>query len=254
MYPCLRVLSLLSDIIRNHSRSIWCSTIIFFLTPRLIYDFTPIGVLAAVLVVFGVLTKHNEITAFKACGISAHRLAAPVLIACLVPQRRPVCFRSLLGSGRRPAPGCDLQRHQRKAAQTYLHPERKWINTAHDRIYYYEYFDPVAPVMSSVNVYEIDPETFRWKRHIFANRARWEPSSKNGNFKMAGPPTSGNTHHGFDNFPDGTRTFTELEEAPDYFMREAGQSRQMNFEELENYIADLQREVSIPVSLQVQLQ
>jgi len=74
---------LLSDIIKN---GIGLNTILsyhFFLTPRLIYDFTPIGVLAAVLVVFAILSKHNEITAFKACGISAHRLAIPILVACL---------------------------------------------------------------------------------------------------------------------------------------------------------------------------
>ncbi len=74
---------LLSDIIRN---GIGLGTILsyhFFLTPRLIYDFTPIGVLASILVVFAILSKHNEITAFKACGISAHRLTIPILVASL---------------------------------------------------------------------------------------------------------------------------------------------------------------------------
>ena len=44
---------------------------------------TPISVLVAVLVTFGILTKQNEITAFKACGISVHRLAVPVLVMSL---------------------------------------------------------------------------------------------------------------------------------------------------------------------------
>ena len=38
----------------------------------------------AVLVTFGVLTKHNEVTAFKACGVSLYRLAAPILVAGVV--------------------------------------------------------------------------------------------------------------------------------------------------------------------------
>ena len=36
--------------------------------------------LVAVLVTLGVLSKQNEVTAFKACGVSLHRLAAPILI------------------------------------------------------------------------------------------------------------------------------------------------------------------------------
>ncbi len=72
---CSSSSSLLNDIIRNHSAIDLVVKYLFFLTPRLIYDFTPVAVLAAVLVVFGVLAKNNEITAFKACGISAYRLA-----------------------------------------------------------------------------------------------------------------------------------------------------------------------------------
>ena len=245
---------LLSDIIRN---GIGLNTILsyhFFLTPRLIYDFTPIGVLAAVLVVFAILSKHNEITAFKACGISAHRLAIPILVACLglsaglfafdyfwVPEadRRQDQLRSIIKG---------------KAPQTYLHPDRKWINTEHNRIYNYEYFDPVAQVMSGVNIYEIDPGPFRLKRQIFAKRARWEPSLNKWEFQSGWSADFQDTHViASDSFPDGIRTFKELEEGPDYFMREAHQSRQMNFEELATYIADLQTKGFDTISLQVQL-
>jgi LPS export ABC transporter permease LptG/LPS export ABC transporter permease LptF len=245
---------LLSDIIRN---SIGLSTILqyhFFLTPRLIYDFTPIGVLAAVLVVFAILTKHNEITAFKACGISAHRLTAPILAACLCLSGGLFAFDHFW------VPDADRRQDQLrsvikgKAPQTYLHPERKWINTEHNRIYYYEYFDPASRVMSGVNVYEIDPGPFRLKRHIFAKRARWEPTLNKWEFQSGWSADIQGTHTtAFDSFPDGIRTFKELEEGPDYFMREAKQSRQMNFQELENYIADLQRKGFDTVSLQVQL-
>jgi LPS export ABC transporter permease LptG len=245
---------LLSDIIRN---GIGLSTIAayhFWLTPRLIYDFTPIGVLAAVLVVFAILSKHNEITAFKACGISAHRLAAPILAACLCLSGGLFAFDHFW------VPDADRRQDQLRsvikgrAPQTYLHPERKWINTEHNRIYYYEYFDPVARVMSGVNIYEIDPGPFRLKRHIFAKRARWEPNLNKWEFQSGwAEDIQGTAAVGFDNFPDGIRTFKELDEGPDYFMREAHQSRQMNFQELQTYIADLQHKGFDTVALQVQL-
>ncbi len=74
--------TLLSDIIKNHTGAL-APSYHLFLTPRLIYEMTPLAVLAAVLVCFGVLTKHNEVTAFKACGISVYRLSVPVLVAGL---------------------------------------------------------------------------------------------------------------------------------------------------------------------------
>ena len=87
----------------------------FFLTPRLIYDLTPVAVLTAVLVTFGVLTKHNEVTAFKACGISVYRLTAPVLLAGLFLSGSSVRVRSLLGARSRPPPGRDSRRDQGQA-------------------------------------------------------------------------------------------------------------------------------------------
>src|SRR5450755_1198879 len=74
---------LLGDMLKN---DIGMGTMIDYLwnlAPKLIYDLTPIGTLVASLICFGILTKYNEVTAFKAGGISVHRLAAPVLVASL---------------------------------------------------------------------------------------------------------------------------------------------------------------------------
>src|SRR5208282_2174209 len=54
-----------------------------FLIPYSVYQFTPLGALVAVLVTFGVLSKNNEIVAFKASGLSLYRLAIPLLFAGL---------------------------------------------------------------------------------------------------------------------------------------------------------------------------
>jgi lipopolysaccharide export LptBFGC system permease protein LptF len=69
---------LIGDMIRNKIPLVKMFTYLFFLTPELIYDTLPISILVAVLVAFGVLSKQNEVTAFKACGVSLHRLALPV--------------------------------------------------------------------------------------------------------------------------------------------------------------------------------
>ena len=71
---------LIGDMLRNNISLGKMFTYLFFLTPQLIYDLLPPSILVAVLAAFGVMSKQNEITAFKACGVSLYRLAAPILI------------------------------------------------------------------------------------------------------------------------------------------------------------------------------
>jgi LPS export ABC transporter permease LptG/LPS export ABC transporter permease LptF len=244
---------LLSDIIKNHISLDRIAAYHFFLTPRLIYDVTPVAVLAAVLVVFGVLTKHNEVNAFKACGVSVFRLTTPVFIAGLFLSG------SLFAFDHYWVPEADRRQDairaeiKGKPAQTFLQPDRKWIYGLHDRIFYYKYFDQKDLVMGGVNVYEIDPKDFRLVRHIFAERARWEPSVKRWSFQNGWVRDFNNTEvKRKDDFPGAIRVFPEIEETPDYFVKEAKQSRQMNFQELQSYIAELQQGGFDTVPLQVQ--
>ena len=246
---------LLSDIIKNQKMDRVLSYH-FFLTPRLIYDFTPISVLAAVLVSFGVLSKHNEITAFKACGISVYRLTVPVLVAGLVLSAGLFAFDHYW------VPDADRRQDalrneiKGKAPQTYLRPDRKWIYGIHDRIFYYKYFDQAQNAMMGVNVYEIDPKHFRLKRHITAERARWEPALNTWEFQNGcrwDMDPRCNDCVKLEAFVGGTRTFPEIEETPSWFMHEVRQSQQMNFQELEKYIAELQQSGVDTTPLQVKL-
>lgn len=249
---------LLSDIIKNHEPMSEVLQYHFFLTPRLIYDFTPVSVLAAVLVAFGVLSKHNEITAFKACGISVYRLTVPVLAAGFVLSGALFAFDHYW------VPDADRRQDalrnkiKGKAPQTYLRPDRKWIVGMHGRIYYYKYYDSKENAMMGVNVYEVDPQYFRLKTYIAAERARWEPALnawefQNGQRWDMDPSCADCSPSKPDNFAGGTRTFPEIEETPSYFMHEVRQSQQMNFEELEKYIAELQLSGFDTIPLQVKL-
>ena len=99
------------------------------------------SVLVAVLVTFGVLTKHNEVTAFKASGVSLYRLTAPVLLASAILSAGLFVFDYYYvppANRRQDAPRDKIKG---RAIQTYLRPERKWIKWAGSRIYYYKYFD-----------------------------------------------------------------------------------------------------------------
>ena len=254
MFHVFTFFELLSDVIKNHIAMSRVFTYLFFLTPRLIYRFTPVSVLTAVLVVFGVLTKNNEVTAFKACGVSMYRLTVPILVGGFLLSGGLFAFDHYW------VPDADRIQDAIRAeikgrpAQTFLDPSRTWFYGLDDRIYNYKYFDQKANVMLGVNVFEIDPATFRLKKHIVAERASWVPAVNAWVFQNGcSRDLKGYESAAVYDFAGGVKVFPELKETPDYFVKEALQSSQMNFLELRSYIGELKQSGFDTIQLQVQL-
>lgn len=240
---------LLGDYIHNHIPLVKMLTYLFFLTPELIYRLAPISVLVAVLINFGVMTKNNEVTAFKACGVSLFRLSAPILYASTLFTGGLFAFDFYY------VPEANLKQDalrdeiKNRPKQTSRRPDRKWIMAQESRIYYYQYFD--GQTMIGVNVFELEPGTFKLTRQILAERANWSPSAKawifengwNREFERTGPKS----YHDFK-----VATFPELTEEPLYFRQDLVQEKQMNFRALDQYIQGLQQRGYDTVKLQVQ--
>jgi LPS export ABC transporter permease LptF/LPS export ABC transporter permease LptG len=242
-----------TDILRNKIPIAKVGEYLFFLTPRWIYELTPVSVLVSVLVVLGVLSKDNEVTAFKACGVSVYRLAAPILLTSLLISAGLFAFDHYV------VPDADRRQNALRAeikgkpAQTFLNPGQQWIYGMGDRIYYYRYYDKQENIMLGVNVFELDPATFRLKRHISAERARWEPALTAWVFQNGWTrDMKGSTFGPLDNFAGQTRVFAEVEETPDYFLKEDIQSQQMNYKELQAYIDELRQSGFDTTRLRVQ--
>ncbi|HEY2013476.1 MAG TPA: LptF/LptG family permease [Bryobacteraceae bacterium] len=241
---------LVGDMIKNNISLLKMFTYLFFLTPELIYQLTPICILVAVLINFAVMSKQNEVTAFKACGVSLFRLAIPVLIvSCLFGGGLFAFDYSYVPGANRIQDALRAEIKGRRNS-TYLRPDRKWI-MGDGRIYYYKYFDTTANTMIGVNVFELEPETFRLTRQILADRAEWSPSLKAWIFQSGWySDFKSETKRSRQDFQ--ATTFPELTKTPDYFFTTALRDQQMNFLELDQYIRDLQKRGFDTVKLQVQ--
>jgi lipopolysaccharide export LptBFGC system permease protein LptF len=140
-----------------------------------------------------------------------------------------------------------------KPAQTYLQADRKWIFGQSDEIYYYQVFDPDGNYFGGITVFEFDTATFQLKRRIHAERAHWEEGLKKWVFEQGWVRTlKGPSIEDYRTFD--VATFDDLREDPSYFKKEVKQSSEMDYEELRNYIADLQQSGFDTVRLRVQLQ
>jgi len=237
MFLIFNFFDLTGDMIRNHISLRTMFRYLFFLTPYSIYDMAPICVLVAVLANLGVLSKQNEVTAFRACGVSLFRLAMPILVASLIFSGALFAFDFYyLPAANRQQ---DKLRDQikNKPTQTYYRADRKWTLGRDFRIYYYAYFDPKIQEMADANVYELDPRTFQVEKQIRANRAHWSPSNRTWVFEDGWlNDIRGGTSHRAD---FQAQTFPELTETPNYFLQEYHLSTQMNFLELRQHINDL---------------
>ena len=216
----------------------------------LIYETLPVSVLLAVLVTFGVMTKNNEVTAFKACGISVRRLGLPVLL--MSGLLSAALFASDYSWIPRANQIQDAIRNEIKGrpVQTYLHPERKWV--IHDyRIFYFRGFDASEKMMIEPYVFELDPKTFRLMREINANRARWQQNIQQWVWEQGtSRDVCGVVECNLQNFT--VTSFPEIAETPDDFLIEVKQNQQMNYSELSNYLKYLQDRGFETVKLRVQ--
>ena len=248
---------LLGDIIRNRTPLVTVGEYLIDLTPSMVYNITPPAVLVAVLVTFGVLTRTNEFTAMKATGISLYRVMVPILVVAAMlavalflfdesylpaANRRQEALRSIIKG---------------RPAQTFLRPDRKWIFGRQEpgkpgRIFYYQFFDPGQDRFANLTVFEFNPENFSLSRRIFASSVYWEPQIQQWVFE-----------HGWERRFDGeavssysqfnVESFPEIDEQPQYFTKQALQSQEMTFGELQRYIRDLGQSGFDTKALSVQL-
>jgi len=203
-----------------------------------------------VLVTFGVMTKNNEVTAFKACGIGVRRLGLPVLLMSGLLSAGLFAFDYDWLPRANQIQDALLNEIKGRPVQTYLHPERKWM--IHDyRIFYFKYFDPSEKLMVEPYVFELNPKNFHVVREISANRARWQQDIKSWVWEQGvARDLRGADEYNFQSFT--VTTFPELTEVPDDFQKLVKQDKQMNYEELGSYIGDLQKSGFDTVKLRVQ--
>ena len=239
LFETFTFFELLDDIARHHVPFLVVVNYFRYLIPYLLYQLSPLGALVAVLVTLGVLSKNNEIVAFKASGISLYRIALPLLLAgALLAGVLLIMDDTYLPYANQRQ---DALRNQIKGrpAQTYTRPQR-WIFGENSKVYNYDFFDPTQKLFGGLSVIELDPSTFQMRRRVFATRARWLDTEKTWVLE------SGWVR----DFADGTvvrydpfkvTTLAELVEPPSYFNREVVQAFQMSWRDLRRYIDGLQR-------------
>lgn len=244
---------LLNDIVRHHIPLAIVAKYLFFLTPMLIYQLTPLAALVSALATIATMDQQGELVACRACGISLYRVTAPLLVGAgllgtalflldsrVLPftNQRQDALRNLIKG---------------RPAQTFFQPRARWIVGEDNQIYNYGLFDPDHNVLGELNLFRLDQHSFRLVRQVFARRAHWEPALSGWVLEDGWVRDfTGDTVVRF--APFVATSLPDLREPPGYFRQEVRLSSQMNWRELGRYIAHLRKAGFDTARLSVQWQ
>ena len=168
----------LDEVARHHPSSATIFGYYRYFLLSITMQIAPFAILLATLVGLGVLSRNNEDTAFRACGISARRLAAPVVLFALAAAG--VAFTV----GEYVLPFAE-QQQERYRNVIYGRPadfgirtasERNWYLAGDGRIWFREEADPVRGTLDGVTVFQTGPDG-QLVRRTTARVAEWKDSA-----------------------------------------------------------------------------
>ena len=222
----------------------------WYATPQFVSYVLPVAALVTTLVTIGLLTRTNELTVMKACGISLYRAAAPLL-----------CF-SLLWSGLLFAIGESvLARANRRAealnheirtgrAQPFGTGDRAWLVNEDGDIYHYLHFEADGPAVSGLSVYEFTGRPWSLSGRTYAAEASFQGAWTGRGVwsrEFTTAAGAGTTYH-----HDSERSLSAVA-PPALFSAELPEAELMNYRELERHVVELRTLGFDVVSLVVEL-
>ena len=204
--------------------------------PEVIFQWTlPYGVLLATLLTLGTLSRHSEITAMKAGGVSLYRITFPLFFIVLF-----ISLCSFLGNEYL----VPLTNHKtryllsvqlrKEPPASFFKNYKIWYRSDH-HIFNIQLLDPNKKALKGVTLYEFD-DRFRCLQRIDASEVKWI----NGKWKFY----DGSVR----DFDEGgsiqTTPFRELEvslaENWESFESIERQSREMSYTDLRTYVQKIQ--------------
>ncbi|MBI3301524.1 MAG: LPS export ABC transporter permease LptG [Deltaproteobacteria bacterium] len=216
-----------------------------FKAPQLTTQAAPVAALASALLSLGLLARHREILALKACGVSIWQIARPLLLSALLLSAGAWGWNEVV---------VPYSYHQSRQINTVEIKKRKtktlfdekgfWYH-GEDVFYHIDHFDARNNVLSGLTIYMLD-DHFQVQSLAEASRAYWQ----GGQWHLEGlqeKPLSLDA-------PSAVRSADSLlKETPEDFALVAMEADEFSSQQLRAYIADLQRKGLDTTAYQVDL-
>lgn len=204
--------------------------------PEVIFQWTlPYAILLSTLLTLGTLSRHSEITAMKAGGVSLYRITIPLFIFALLISLFSFLGNEYLVPLTNQKTRYLLSAKVRKEEQTSLFKNYKLWYHSDRNIFNIQLLDEKERRLKGITLYQFDDQ-FRCLRRVDAREAKWT----DGKWKYY--------QGAIRDFEEGgaiqTVFFTEMEislpESWEAFQRIERKAGEMSYTELRNYIQKIQ--------------
>ena len=210
-------------------------------TPAISFQITPLAILMATLLTLGLLSRSNEITAMRSCGISLTWIASPFLIFASFVSLILLSFSSTVTPlASEKAEQIRLVRIEKKPAPMAVKAPRPWIRIGSDSLMHVAEVEIGGATLHQVHLYHFQ-NGFRLDRMTEAATATYTPDG----WLL----TKGNQRRFH---PDGSVALVEFGQQPvelslipdDFSTWLAGDSETMTVRDIRGYISRFKNEGS----------
>lgn len=147
----------------------------FFKIPFILSYMAPQSVLVATVITLSTLSRNNEFTAMKACGISVTGLTLPIISFSVFLALGLVVCNEFVTPITSQKMNYLLNIKVRGAVdQSKQTRDRLWIRSSNGSIWNINYYDPVKSLMKGVSLYTFDENRPAIRLRIDAERALWD--------------------------------------------------------------------------------
>ena len=207
--------------------------LLFFLyqTPYILVQMLPPATLIAIIIMFSMMKKNNEIVALKACGLNILKLAQPLFLLSLFLMTGLFLFSENV------VPYCSTMSNEIWRVEVRKRDPSRFLGRSHiwykgtDAIYWIRYFDSKNMVMMDPTFYFLDP-SFHLTKRIDARLAVW----KNGNWEVQeGIVLEAQEHNKAYSLKRFQSMMLDIPETPETFVREEKNPEEMGYWQLRDF-------------------
>jgi lipopolysaccharide export system permease protein len=142
--------------------------------PFILSYMAPQSVLIATVITLATLSRNNEFTAMKACGIGVTGLTLPIIsFSAFLALGLMVCNEFVTPITSQKMNYLYNIKVRRAVDQSQQARDRLWIRSSNGSIWNINYYDPVKYLMKGVSLYTFHPNRPDIRRRIDAERAIW---------------------------------------------------------------------------------
>jgi len=218
---------------------------------QLAYEVLPICALVSTLVVFGLLSRTNEIIAARSLGVSLFRLALPAIFgAALLAGMAAYLQAQILPITNQKVAEANDRIKGRTNQRVIRGPDKQWLFGHGRYLYNFLRFDPAQDRLERLQVFEFDEQRSLSAR-LLADVAQYTP---NGWVLEGGWARTFRDREQLRYEPLRKPVLVDLPEGPSYFRGEEPRPIQMTYGQLLRYVDELRRSGQRRPELEVALQ